>query len=71
MGLMMDEPNAKAAQGKVGYKIVNRNGAAAVDIAGKICLHRNICKNLRKIKADRRVFRNNCNRCCNYSSCIF
>ena len=28
MGLMMDEPNAKEAQSKVGYKIVDRNGAA-------------------------------------------
>ena len=36
MGLMMDEPNAKAAQSKVGYKIVDRNGAAAVEIAGKV-----------------------------------
>ena len=36
MGLMMDEPNAKAAQSKVGYKIVDRSGAAAVDIVWKV-----------------------------------
>ena len=33
----MNEPNAKEAQSKVGYKIVDRNGAAAaVEIAGKV-----------------------------------
>ena len=36
MGFMMNEPNAKEAQSKVGYKIVDRNGAAAVEIAGKV-----------------------------------
>ncbi len=57
MGLMMDEPNAKAAQGKVGYKIVNRNGAAAVDIAGKIYTPQEIsAKILGKLKADAEEF---------------
>ena len=35
MGLMMDEGHTKDAMDKVGYKIVNRNGAAAVEIDGK------------------------------------
>ncbi len=53
MGLMMDEENAKEAQSKVGYKIVNRNGAAAVDIAGKIYTPQEIsAKILGKLKAD-------------------
>ena len=57
MGLMMDEPNAKAAQGKVGYKIVDRNGAAAVDIAGKIYTPQEIsAKILSKLKADAEEF---------------
>ncbi len=57
MGLMMDEPNAKAAQGKVGYKIVDRNGAAAVDIAGKVYTPQEIsAKILGKLKADAEEF---------------
>ncbi|QKF83281.1 molecular chaperone DnaK [Halarcobacter ebronensis] len=53
MGLMMDEKNAQEAQTKVGYKIVNRNGAAAVDIAGKIYTPQEIsAKILGKLKAD-------------------
>jgi molecular chaperone DnaK len=53
MGLMMDEPNAKAAQSKVGYKIVDRNGAAAVEIAGKVYTPQEIsAKILGKLKAD-------------------
>jgi molecular chaperone DnaK len=38
MGLMFDEEHAKDAIDKVGYKIVNRNGAAAVEIAGTTSL---------------------------------
>ena len=53
MGLMMDEPNAKAAQSKVGYKIVDRSGAAAVEIAGKVYTPQEIsAKILSKLKAD-------------------
>ncbi|AXH10846.1 molecular chaperone DnaK [Malaciobacter halophilus] len=53
MGLMMEEENAKEAQEKVGYKIVDRNGAAAVDIAGKIYTPQEIsAKILGKLKAD-------------------
>ncbi|TLP38498.1 molecular chaperone DnaK [Arcobacter arenosus] len=53
MGLMMDEENAKEAQSKVGYKIVNRNGAAAVEIADKVYTPQEIsAKILGKLKAD-------------------
>jgi molecular chaperone DnaK len=53
MGLMMDEKNAQAAMEKVGYKIVNRNGAAAVEIAGKVYTPQEIsAKILAKLKAD-------------------
>ena len=53
MGLMMNEPNAKEAQSKVGYKIVDRNGAAAVEIAGKVYTPQEIsAKILGKLKAD-------------------
>ncbi|RXJ82232.1 molecular chaperone DnaK [Arcobacter sp. F2176] len=53
MGLMMDEENAKEAQEKVGYKIVNRSGAAAVEIGGKVYTPQEIsAKILGKLKAD-------------------
>ena len=53
MGLMMDEDNAKEAQEKVGYKIVNRNGAAAVEIGDKVYTPQEIsAKILGKLKAD-------------------
>lgn len=57
MGLMMNEENAKEAQEKVGYKIVNRNGAAAVDIAGKVYTPQEIsAKILGKLKSDAEEF---------------
>ncbi len=53
MGLMMDEENAKDAQEKVGYKIVDRNGAAAIEISGKVYTPQEIsAKILGKLKAD-------------------
>jgi len=53
MGLMMDEKNAQEAQHKVGYKIVNRNGAAAVEIADKVYTPQEIsAKILGKLKTD-------------------
>ena len=53
MGLMMEEENAKEAQSKVGYKIVDRNGAAAVEIADKVYTPQEIsAKILGKLKAD-------------------
>jgi len=53
MGLMMDEKNAQEAQNKVGYKIVDRKGAAAVKIGDKIYTPQEIsAKILGKLKAD-------------------
>ncbi|AXX88324.1 molecular chaperone DnaK [Malaciobacter marinus] len=53
MGLMMEEENAKEAQEKVGYKIVNRNGATAVEIGDKVYTPQEIsAKILGKLKAD-------------------
>ncbi len=53
MGLMMDEEHTKDAIDKVGYKIVNRNGAAAVEIAGKVYTPQEIsAKILTKLKTD-------------------
>jgi len=53
MGLMMDEEHAKDAQSKVGYKIVNRNGAAAVEIDKKVYTPQEIsAKILGKLKTD-------------------
>ncbi len=57
MGLMMDEKHAKDAMSKVGYKIVNRNGAAAVEIAGKVYTPQEIsAKILTKLKSDAETY---------------
>jgi len=53
MGLMMDEEHAKDAQSKVGYKIVDRNGSASVEIAEKVYTPQEIsAKILGKLKVD-------------------
>lgn len=53
MGLMMDEEKAKEAQSKVGYKIVDRNKAAAVEVSGKVYTPQEIsAKILSKLKED-------------------
>ena len=53
MGLMSNEPKAKAAQEKVAYKIVDKNGACAIEIADKVYTPQEIsAKILMKIKAD-------------------
>jgi len=53
MGLMIEEEKAKEAQSKVGYKIVNRNGAAAVEIGDKVYTPQEIsAKILTKLKED-------------------
>ena len=53
MGLMSDEDHAKDAKSKVGYKIVDRKGAAAVEIAGKVYTPQEIsAKILGKLKED-------------------
>jgi molecular chaperone DnaK len=57
MGLMMDEEHAKDAISKVGYKIVDRNGAAAVEIAGKTYTPQEIsAKILGKLKSDAEAY---------------
>jgi molecular chaperone DnaK len=57
MGLMMDEEHAKDAISKVGYKIVDRNGAAAVEIAGKVYTPQEIsAKILGKLKTDAEAY---------------
>ncbi|NWF67082.1 MAG: Hsp70 family protein, partial [Campylobacterales bacterium] len=51
MGLMSNEQKAQEAKTKVGYKIVDRNGAAAVEIAGKVYTPQEIsAKILAKLK---------------------
>ncbi len=57
MGLMMDEEHAKDAMDKVGYKIVNKSGAAAVEIAGKVYTPQEIsAKILMKLKTDAEAY---------------
>ncbi|NLK66265.1 MAG: molecular chaperone DnaK [Campylobacteraceae bacterium] len=53
MGLMMNEENAKEAQKRLPYKVVDRNGAAAVEIDGKVYTPQEIsAKVLMKLKED-------------------
>jgi len=53
MGLMMDEEKTKEAIDKVQYKIVNRNGAAGIEIDGTIYSPQEIsAKILMKLKDD-------------------
>ena len=53
MGLMMNEENAKLAQDKVTYKIVDKDGSAAVDVDGKVYTPQEIsAKILTKLKED-------------------
>lgn len=60
MGLMSDEKHTQDAKGKVGYKIVDRNGAAAVEIAGKVYTPQEIsAKILGKLKADAETYLGN------------
>ena len=57
MGLMMNEENAKAAHDKVTYNIVNKDGAACVDVAGKIYTPQEIsAKILTKLKEDAEAY---------------
>ncbi len=57
MGLMMDEENAKAAHDKVTYNIVNKDGAACVDVAGKVYTPQEIsAKILTKLKEDAEAY---------------
>jgi molecular chaperone DnaK len=53
MGLMMNEEKAKEAHDKVTYKIVDKNGMAAIDVAGKVYTPQEIsAKILGKLKED-------------------
>ena len=53
MGLMMNEEKAKEAHDKVTYKIVNKDGMAAVDVDGKVYTPQEIsAKILTKLKED-------------------
>lgn len=53
MGLMMNEENAKEAKNRLPYAIVDRNGACAIDIDGKIYTPQEIsAKVLMKLKED-------------------
>ena len=57
MGLMMSEENAKAAHDKVTYNIVDKDGMAAVDVAGKIYTPQEIsAKILSKLKEDAEAY---------------
>ena len=57
MGLMMNEENAKKAHDKVTYKIVDKDGMAAVDVAGKIYTPQEIsAKILTKLKEDAEAY---------------
>lgn len=57
MGLMMDEEKAKEAHDKVTYNIVDKNGMAAVDVAGTIYTPQEIsAKILTKLKEDAEAY---------------
>ncbi len=57
MGLMMSEDKAKEAHDKVTYNIVDKNGMAAIDVAGTIYTPQEIsAKILMKLKADAEAY---------------
>ena len=57
MGLMMNEETAKSAHDKVTYNIVNKNGAAAVDVSGTVYTPQEIsAKILSKLKEDAEAY---------------
>ena len=57
MGLMMDEEKAKEAHDKVTYNIVDKNGMAAVDVAGTVYTPQEIsAKILTKLKEDAEAY---------------
>ncbi|MEA1918567.1 MAG: molecular chaperone DnaK [Campylobacterota bacterium] len=57
MGLMMNEENAKAAHDKVTYNIVDKNGMAAIDVAGTVYTPQEIsAKILSKLKEDAEAY---------------
>ena len=57
MGLMFDEEKAKEAEKRLPYKIVDRNGACAIEIAGKVYTPQEIsAKILMKLKEDAEAY---------------
>ena len=57
MGLMMSEDKAKEAHDKVTYKIVDKNGMAAVDVAGTVYTPQEVsAKILTKLKEDAEAY---------------
>lgn len=57
MGLMMNEKNAQEAKKRLPYKIIDRNGACAVEIASKVYTPQEIsAKVLIKLKEDAEAF---------------
>lgn len=57
MGLMLNEKNAQEAKSRLPYNIVDRNGACAVEIAGKVYTPQEIsAKVLMKLKEDAEAF---------------
>ena len=60
MGMQFSEPRCKEAQEKVQYKIVDKNGLAAVDIKGKVYTPQEIsAKILTKLKEDAEAYLGN------------
>lgn len=57
MGLMCDEPTAKEAKDRLPYHIIDRNGACAVEVAGKTYTPQEIsAKVLMKLKEDTEAY---------------
>ncbi len=57
MGLMCDEPTAKEAKDRLPYHIIDRNGACAVEVGGKIYTPQEIsAKVLMKLKEDAEAY---------------
>jgi molecular chaperone DnaK len=57
MGLMCDEPTAKEAKERLPYHIIDRNGACAVEVAGKTYTPQEIsAKVLMKLKEDAEAY---------------
>ncbi|MGW8169090.1 MAG: molecular chaperone DnaK [Sulfurovaceae bacterium] len=57
MGLMCDEPKAKEAKGRLPYHVIDRNGACAIEVAGKTYTPQEIsAKVLMKLKEDAEAY---------------
>jgi len=57
MGLMCDEDKAKEAKKRLPYEVIDRNGACAIDVDGKVYTPQEIsAKILMKLKEDAEAF---------------